>query len=77
MYINTNNSSDIIISIIIGLVFGILLGNLFFDKRIYHGPDSNIIIKEIYSDLDGKQYKWVPKICICPISTIKTFNKIS
>ena len=57
-----------IIVIIIGLIIGIISGYYFFKKNIYKGPDSNIISKEIYTDILGHKYKWVPKICVCPIS---------
>ncbi len=57
-----------IITIIIGLTIGIIFGFLLFNKYIYRGPDSNIVSKEIYIDNNGKKYKWVPSICICPVN---------
>jgi uncharacterized protein YxeA len=57
-----------IITVIIGLVIGIIIGIYLFKKDIYKGPDSNIIKKNIYEEKDGRKYKWVPKITICPIS---------
>jgi len=57
-----------IIIIIIGLIIGIIIGLLLFNKNIYKGPDSNIISQQIYVDSDGKKYKLIPKICICPIN---------
>lgn len=58
---------DIII-IIIGLVLGMVFGFLLFKEYIYKGPDSNIVSKQIYTDHNGKKFKWVPKICICPVN---------
>jgi len=58
----------IIIVIIIGLTIGIIIGYYNFWIYIYKGPDSNIISKEINTDSNGHKYKWVPKICVCPIS---------
>lgn len=54
--------------IIIGLTIGLIIGYFMFKKYIYTGPDSNVISKEIYTDNSGRKYKWVPKVCICPIS---------
>ena len=66
-----NNTSIImidIIVIIIGLIIGIFIGYYLFNKKIHKGPDSNIISKEKHTDIYGRKYKWVPKICVCPIS---------
>lgn len=57
-----------ILVIILGLCIGIIFGYYLFKKYQYTGPDSNIISKEIYTDFLGYKYKWVPKICVCPIS---------
>ena len=71
MYIDFDNISEIIINIfviIIGLIFGIIIGYYKFRLYIYKGPDSNIVSKEIHIDSNGHKYKWVPKVCVCPIS---------
>jgi hypothetical protein len=65
---NTYNNIIIIFTIIIGLSIGLIIGYLIFKKYKYKGPDSNIISKEIYTESNGKKYKLIPKICICPIS---------
>lgn len=57
-----------LITIIIGLVIGIVFGFLIFKQYIYKGPDSNIVSKEIYTDSNGKKFKWIPKVCICPVN---------
>ena len=54
--------------IIFGLCVGIILGYFLFKKYLYKGPDSNIVSKEIYTDSNGNKYKFVPKVCVCPIS---------
>ena len=62
---------DLIINIfvvIIGLVIGIIIGYFIFKEYKYKGPDSNIISQEIYVDSNGLEYKFVPKVCICPIN---------
>lgn len=56
-----------IIIIIIGLCVGLIIGIFLFKRVKYKGPDSNEIKKKIYEDENGK-YKWIPKVCICPIS---------
>lgn len=57
-----------ILTIIFGLCIGIIIGFFSFKQYIYKGPDSNIIKEQIYTDFNGKKYKWKPNICICPIS---------
>jgi hypothetical protein len=65
------DKTEIIINIfvmIIGLSIGMVLGYFLFKKYHYKGPDSNIISKKIYTDSSGQKYKFVPKVCVCPIS---------
>ena len=57
-----------IITIVIGLITGIIFGFVLFKQYHYKGPDSNIVSKEIYTDPDGKKFKWIPNICICPLN---------
>jgi hypothetical protein len=57
-----------ILIIALGLTIGLAIGNYWFKVYICKGPDSNIVAKEIHVDADGKKFKWVPKICVCPIS---------
>ncbi len=57
-----------ILTILVGLTLGIIIGYYSFKTFIYKGPDSNIISKNVYVDSDGKKYKWVPKVCICPLN---------
>jgi hypothetical protein len=53
--------------VILGLSIGLMIGYYLFTIQ-YKGPDSNLVCKEIYVDSDGRKYKWVPKVCVCPIS---------
>lgn len=65
------NNLEILINIlviILGLTIGLTIGYYLFSQYQYKGPDSNLICKEIYTDDNGLKYKWVPKICVCPIS---------
>lgn len=54
--------------VILGLSIGLIIGYYLFKQTQYKGPDSNLVCKEIYVDNDGRKYKWVPKVCVCPIS---------
>ena len=62
-----NNYYELIISIILGITIGIIIGYILFKKIKYIGPNSNDIYKKIYIDDNGKKYKFIPKVCICPV----------
>ena len=57
-----------IITVVIGLVLGIVFGFLLFKQYIYKGPNSNIVSKEINTDENGRKFRWIPKVCICPVN---------
>lgn len=65
-----------ILFILIGSIIGLIIGYFIFFKTIYKGPDSNVIIKQIYVDSNNKQFKYIPQVCICPLhlSTEKLKN---
>jgi ABC-type lipoprotein release transport system permease subunit len=74
-YNNFENNSEnmsfvitIIITITIGIIIGSVIGYILFKNIKYIGPDSNKIVKKIYYDSDGKKYKLIPKICVCPMN---------
>lgn len=50
-----------ILIVIIGFLFGIIYYN--FINIIYHGPNSNIVRKNIYK-FNNKYYKFTPQLCI-------------
>jgi hypothetical protein len=60
---------DIIISILIGVVIGLIFGYMVFKKKLYKGPNSKDVVKEVHEDKKGK-YIWEPVITICPLGTI-------
>lgn len=63
---------DKIFSVIIGFIIGYILIKLISNVITKcHGPNSNIIRKIVYKNNLGKCYKYVPKLCICPISYLK------
>lgn len=66
----SNNISfiNIIINIFCGLIVGIFLASISKPLYIYHGPDSNIIRKQIYSD-KNQYYRLVPEIVSFGINT--------
>jgi len=56
-----------VISIILGFIIGYIIFYIYDKKRIiYHGPNSKNIIKNIYKK-NGKCYKLIPKVVICPL----------
>ena len=57
-----------IITILFGLIIGIIISYSFIQNIDYIGPDSNEIKKNTYTDTYGKKYKWDPQVCICPIN---------
>lgn len=59
--------SDYVV-IIFGLILGLVIGYFIFKEIKYIGPDSNEIVKNIYTEKNGKKYKYKPRITICPIN---------
>jgi len=69
---NNNDISSIVINIIINIIIGIVIGviigyNIMKDVK-YIGPNSNDIVKKTYIETDGRQYKLIPNVIICPIN---------
>ena len=57
-----------ILNILIGIVIGYSIGKLVFNSITYIGPNSKDIVKNIYKDENGRCYKLVPKVYVCPIT---------
>ena len=55
---------SILLNIIIGLIIGVLLATTVKPLYIYHGPNSNIVKKNIYKQ-NGKCYRLKPVIHLC------------
>jgi hypothetical protein len=58
-----------LITLLFGFILGIftfLIYNILINRNKYHGPNSNIIRKEIYKYKD-KYYMYEPIICPCPL----------
>jgi len=53
---------------IFGIIIGCIIGYYIFKEIKYTGPDSNEIVKQIYTDDNGRKYKYKPRITICPIN---------
>lgn len=54
-----------------GFVMGYIFGIILFPNYIYHGPDSNIIRKNIYyNSKNNKYYKFIPKLSVHPINIL-------
>ena len=58
------NIIDIILSIFVGLVLGIILYRGYICPPIVRGPNSRDIIDKIF-EVDGKYYELEPKVCGC------------
>ncbi len=67
--INENFIINVLVTIILGVIIGLAFGYIIFKKKIYKGPNSSKITKEIYKDSKG-EYIWEPVITICPLGTI-------
>lgn len=61
--------TSIIVTILIGIISGFILGYYLFKPKTFHGPDSNDVKKEIYEDSNGK-YQWDTIVTICPLGTV-------
>lgn len=66
---------DIIISLVIGIVFGVIMFYAYMHaKQNKHGPDSRDIVGKIY-EYDGICYMLEPVVTICPSSISMCTNK--
>lgn len=52
---------DILISIIVGFVFGYLISDKIINPPIIHGPNSADIVNRVY-EVDKRKYKFEPRI---------------
>ena len=57
-----------IIFYLLSAIIGYFVGKKIipFKMKNYHGPNSNIIRKNIYK-IDDKYYKFIPELCVCPL----------
>ena len=75
VYYNNNLESNyMILFVIIAFIIGGILGYIFKRRRAFHGPNSNVVKTKVFEE-DGKYYKFVPKIYICPTSIAKKKRK--
>ena len=68
-FVNEETDESIILTLmtfITGLLIGSIIGYFIFRNIKYIGPDSNEIVKQKYTDSKGREYKYIPKITICP-----------
>lgn len=66
--IDENSIIITLMTLIVGLLIGGTIGYYIFRDIKYIGPDSNEIVKNTYTDIEGKQYKYKPVITVCPIN---------
>ena len=57
---------DNLLSTLIGLAVGVVIGYILFKKYTYHGPNSKDIVNKTYYDKEGKPYRLEPVVVICP-----------
>ena len=57
---------NLFISIVISII-GFIIGRVYKNKPITHGPNSNDIKKTIFKDKNNNYYKFTPYPVICPI----------
>jgi hypothetical protein len=63
---------NISVSILLGILVGYILYYFISPSSIiYKGPNSNIIKHQIFK-YNGKSYRLVPKIYLCPIDILPT-----
>lgn len=60
----------IILSLLLGFIFGNFIIKLFYPSQIIHGPNSSEIKQMIYNDGD-ECYSFRPKAYICPLSILR------
>jgi hypothetical protein len=63
--ISNDTSLEVIISIVFGLVIGVLLYSIYRPPIIFHGPNSRDIVDKIFT-YAGKKYRLEPQICSHP-----------
>ncbi len=75
-----DNTNLIIInthSILLGLVFGIILGKLILQPIIYKGPVAKEVQEITFMDHTTKKcYQYNPQLFICPIKISMNRNKV-
>ena len=68
--------TEIVISLVIGVIIGIIFFRLMPRNNQVHGPNSKDIIGKIYKDpKNGKYYKFEPVVYVCPISISMNSNQ--
>ncbi len=65
--IDTYKVIDNIISIIVGILIGGIIGYFYLSNITYVGPNSKDIVFKNFIDDNGKEYILDPVVVICPI----------
>lgn len=61
----THNTISKVISLIFGIVLGVLLYSIYKPPVLLHGPNSRDIVDKEFK-YRGKLYRLDPKVCACP-----------
>ena len=60
-----------LLSIILGLYLGHWLIKLYYHNLYIHGPDSNVVKKEIHFDQSNQTcYQFIPQPYVCPLNLL-------
>ena len=65
---------DNLISVLLGIVLGFIVYNMYISPPIIKGPNSRDIIDKIF-EVDGKYYEFMPVVCGCISNGFKTHSK--
>ena len=63
-----NDKMDIFISLLVGVILGIVLYRGYICSPIIKGPNSRDIIDKIF-EVDGKFYELEPQVCGCLLTS--------
>lgn len=66
-FIDTYKVIDNIISIIVGILIGGIIGYFYLSNITYVGPNSKDIVFKNFIDDNGKEFILDPVVVICPI----------
>lgn len=53
------------VSLLTGFLIGVILFKLLYQTDIHKGPDSNIVKKRVYTNNDGKCFRFEPLPYLC------------
>lgn len=58
-----------LLSCIVGVLLGVMIGRFIFINERGHGPNSKNIVGKVFRTPDGEYWRFVPEITVCPLDT--------